>query len=96
MDNYVEMHLIENARHNFGKKKKFIGVAGNLVAFACKISFDQGFDGYVAFTAKTQLVDHYATTLGAISIYRRDRMAITSESATELVNSYYKDDFNEG
>jgi hypothetical protein len=96
MEGYIEMHLIENAPHNYGSKKTYLGVAGNLVAFACRKSFELGFDGYVSFTAKTQLVDHYKETLGAESIYRRERMAIPSESARKLVSSYYKDYFNEG
>lgn len=45
MDGYVEMHLIETAPHNYGQSKQFLGVVGNLVAFACKVSFDLGFDG---------------------------------------------------
>jgi hypothetical protein len=52
MENFVEMHLIEAAPHNFGKEKRYMGVAGNLVAFACKLSFEQGFDGYVALLLK--------------------------------------------
>ena len=55
---YIEMTLIENAPHNYGKNKRYLGVAGNMVAFACKLSFDLGYDGYVAFDAKTNLVDH--------------------------------------
>jgi hypothetical protein len=88
VENYVEMHLIETAPHNYGKLKKYIGVAGNLVAFACKMSFDLGFEGFVAFRAKTQLIQHYIDTLGAELIYR-DRMRISGESAKKLVNSYY-------
>ncbi|HLF45778.1 MAG TPA: hypothetical protein VI548_05105 [Chitinophagaceae bacterium] len=90
MDNYVEMHLVENAPHNYGSKKQFAGVAGNLVAFACKTSFDLGFDGCVAFTAKTKLVNHYIETLGARVIYGKERMGIFTEAAGNLVNSYYK------
>ena len=90
-DKYIEMHLIEAAPHNQGKTKQFIGVPGNLVAFACKSSFDMGMDGFVAFTAKTNLVDHYIKTLGARVIYGKIRMAIVSEEAKNLVNSYYKD-----
>jgi len=89
VENYVEMHLIETAPHNYGKSKKYIGVAANLVAFACKMSFDAGFDGFVAFRAKTQLIQHYANTLGAELIFR-DRMSISGKSARKLVNSYYK------
>lgn len=92
---YIEMHLIESAPHNFGAAKQYAGVAGNLVAFCCKMSFEMGFDGFVAFTAKTELVNHYRETLGAQVIYGQNRMAIATESAKNLVNSYYKDYFDE-
>ncbi len=83
------MHLIETAPHNYGKTKHYLGVAGNLVAFACKMSYDFGFDGFVAFTAKTQLIDHYIETLGAELLFR-NRMSISGYAAKKLVNSYYK------
>ena len=91
---YIEMHLIENAPYNLGSNKIFAGVAANLVAFACKMSFDMGFEGFVAFTAKTELIDHYAETLGAQSIYDPERMAIFTLAAKNLVNSYYKNYFS--
>ncbi|MEJ0107026.1 MAG: hypothetical protein WDO19_32780 [Bacteroidota bacterium] len=89
VENYIEMHLIETAPHNYGKSKKYIGVPANLVAFACKMSFDAGFNGFVAFKAKTKLIQHYADTLRAELIFR-DRMSISGKSAKKLVNSYYK------
>ena len=89
-DKYIEMHLLEAAPHNVGKNKQYIGVPGNLVAFACKSSFDLGMDGFVAFTAKTDLVKHYIKTLGAHVIYGKNRMAMLSEEARILVNLYYK------
>jgi len=88
-DGYIEMHLIESAPHNIGKSKKWIGVAGNLVAFACKMSFESGFAGAVGFLAKTRLIGHYADKFGAILIYK-NRMSISGNSARKLVNSYYK------
>ena len=36
---HVYLHIVENAPYNKGKNKMYSGVAGNLVAFACKISF---------------------------------------------------------
>ena len=89
IENYIELHLIETAPHNFGESKRYIGVPGNLVAFACKMSFDNGFEGFVAFRAKTQLIQHYIDTLGAELIFK-DRMCISGNSAKKLVNSYYK------
>jgi len=95
VENYIEMHLIETAPHNYGNAKKYIGVPGNLVAFACKMSFDMGFEGFVAFSAKTKLIQHYIDTLGAELLFR-DRMCISRKSAEKLVNSYYKNYFREG
>jgi hypothetical protein len=88
-ENYIEMHLIKNAPHNFGRSKQYLGAAGNLVAFACKTSFEAGFEGFVAFRAKTKLIQHYIDTLGAELIYR-DRMKISGKAAEKIVNSYYK------
>jgi hypothetical protein len=94
VENYIELHLIETAPHNYSKSKRYVGVPGNLVAFACKMSFDKGFDGFVAFTAKTQLIQHYIDTLGAELIFK-SRMCISGNSAKKLVNSYYKDCLND-
>lgn len=44
---HVYMHLIESASFNIGKSKTYLGVPGNLVAFACKLSFQRGSEGYV-------------------------------------------------
>jgi hypothetical protein len=89
MDGYIEMHLIESAPHNLGKGKKYEGAPANLVAFACKWSFELGFEGYVGFLPKTQLFEHYRQTLGAEPVYK-NRMQITTDSAKKLVNLYYK------
>lgn len=93
-EDFIEMHHVENAPHNYGSKKQFAGVCANLVAFVCKLSFDLKFDGFVAFTAKTLLIDHYTETLGAKLIFPPQRMAIFPDSARILVNSYYKNYFN--
>ncbi len=87
------MHLLESAPHNWGQGKQHVGVAGNLVAFACKNSFDLGFDGHIAFTAKTRLIKHYIDTLDAEIIYGR-RLGIFTPAAKKLVNSYFKNYFN--
>jgi hypothetical protein len=55
------------------------------------MSFELDLEGYVAFTAKTNLVEHYIKTLGASVIYSNNRMCIFTEEAKNLVNSYDKD-----
>jgi len=48
-EDHVYMHLVENAPFNKGKNKMYAGVAGNLVAFACKVSFQRGHEGNISF-----------------------------------------------
>jgi len=86
---HVFMDLLESAPFNIGQNKLYEGVAGNLVAYACKISFQKGFDGFVAFTAKTRLIKHYEKTLGAFH-FKNQRMIIDSRAAKRLVEKYFK------
>lgn len=75
---------------NIGKNKLYEGVAGNLVAYACKVSFQKGFDGYVAFVAKSKLIQHYEKTLGAYH-FKDQKMFIETEPAKLLVEKYFKE-----
>jgi hypothetical protein len=89
-EDHVYMNLLESASFNIGKNKLYEGVAGNLVAFACKVSFQKGFEGYVAFVAKTRLIKHYEKTLGAYH-FKNQRMIVETEQAMRLVEKYFKD-----
>jgi hypothetical protein len=82
------MHLVESAPFNKGKTKLYSGVPGNLVAFACKLSFQRGLEGNIAFISKTQLIDHYIETLGAIHFGGR-LMIINTNAALILINKYF-------
>ena len=86
---YVFINLLESAPFNIGKHKIYEGVAGNLVAYACKISFQKDYDGYVAFTAKTKLIEHYEQSLGAYH-FKNQRMIIETKAAKVLVEKYFK------
>jgi len=86
----VYMHLVESAPFNKGQTKVYSGVSGNLVAFACKLSFQRGHDGNVSFVSKTQLIEHYEKSLGAIHFGGR-LMIIETKSALRLINKYFKD-----
>ena len=86
---HVFMGLVESAPFNIGKNKLYEGVAGNLVAYACKVSFQKGFDGFVAFDAKTKLRHHYEKTLGAYMLGGQ-RMIIPTKPAQILINKYFK------
>jgi len=81
--------LLESAPFNIGKNKLYEGVSGNLVAFACKLSFQRGGEGYVSFESKTKLIDHYVNSLGA-NHYGGNLMLIDSMAAKRLVDKYFK------
>jgi len=85
---HIFLHLLESAKFNKGKQKVYLGVAGNLVAFACKISFEKGYEGFVAFDSKTALIKHYEQTLGATH-FRGQRMFIETRATAQLVAKYF-------
>jgi len=85
---HVYMHLVENAPFNKGRIKMYAGVAGNLVAFACKLSFQRGHQGNISFHSKTQLVQHYIDSLGATHVGGRI-MIIHTVAALKLIDKYF-------
>jgi hypothetical protein len=86
---HLFMHLIESAPFNKGKNKIYVGVAGNLVAFLCKESWDRKYEGFVSFISKTRLIEHYENTLGAVHVGNH-KMVIFPKEALQLIKKYYK------
>jgi hypothetical protein len=86
---HIFIHLVESANFNRGTNKMYLGVAGNLFAFACRLSFEREYEGYVAFDSKSALIEHYTEKLGATH-FRGQRMYIETVSALELVKTYYQ------
>jgi len=86
---HIFMHLIESAEFNRGKQKVYLGVPGNLVAFACKLSDDRGYNGVVSYFAKTKLVGHYKESLGAKVLFG-NQMIIDEKNAGRLIVKYFK------
>lgn len=86
---HIFMHLIESSKFNKGKGKIYLGVPANLIAFACKVSVDKGYDGFLAFDAKTSLIKHYEQTLNATH-FRGLRMFIETTAALKLISQYFK------
>ena len=83
------MHLIESAKFNKGKSKIYYGVPGNLVAFACANSKEQGYGGVVSFFAKTLLIEHYKESLGAKVLFG-NQMLVDEIAADKLILKYFK------
>ena len=85
---HVFMSLIESNKFNKGAKKVYLGVPANLVAFACKLSFDKGYGGYVSFESKSRLMEHYQKSLGAHVLFG-NIMAIDTRAARQPINQYF-------
>ena len=85
---HIFMTLIESSKFNRGDKKIYLGVPGNLVAFACKTSFEKGYGGYVSFESKSKLKEHYKKTLKAHFLFC-NFMAIDSKAAVKLIDQYF-------
>ncbi len=88
-ENFIFIGLVESAAFNRGKNKVYEGVGGNLFAYACKVSKDMGFGGFVSFISKTSLMEYYNRTLG-VQRGVGQRMFIDEESAEFLINKYFK------
>lgn len=92
MPDVVYMHLLESTAFNKGREKQYLGVAGNLVAFAAMRSFELGYEGLVSFVSKTQLVDHYIASLAATQL-RENKMYLGTPAAAKLVKQYFPNYF---
>lgn len=86
---YFHVYLVESAPHNRGLNKEYEGAAGNLFAFACLLSLEKGYGGYISFEAKSALIDHYQKTLGARRIGNSIRMFIEEARALQLIQIYF-------
>ena len=88
----VYVHIVETAPHNRSANKKYNGVGGHLFAIAMKLSFANGFEGYIYFDAKNmELVNHYAKMLGATRLPTRIhdyRMEVLEEEAQKIIEKY--------
>ena len=85
----VDVDVVESAPQNIGHNGKYEGVGGHLFALACQASFEAGCDGFVAFTSKTNLMEHYKESLGA-EVIGGQRMCIDEKAARILTEKYLK------
>ena len=86
---HIYMNLLESAPFNLGRNKIYEGIPGNLVAYACKVSFQNGFEGFVSFDSKTNLTEHYKKSLGA-NHFGGQLMIIPTPISQNLVDKYFK------
>ena len=89
----IEIDIVESAPFNssYNKKvkdKEYNEVGICLFTEVCKRSFDLGYDGYVEFIAKSNLVKYYMDNMRAIPIDTQ-RMYINSSGARWLIEKYH-------
>lgn len=70
-------------------EKSYEDVLWNLVAFACRLSFQIGSLGFASFNTKTNLIEHYKKTLGAYHLGGQ-LMVIETNSVNKLISRYFK------
>ena len=88
---YTHVDIVESSPENRGSTGIYKGVGAHLFAVACKLSWDVGNEGFVQFKAKTNLVEHYKTTLSAQNIDEQN-MFIDSYAALALIKKYFSEE----
>ena len=93
----VYMAFVEIAPHNKGDKKKYNRVAGCLIAFACKQSFINEKEGYLAFDVleekkenETKLMKLYSEKYNAVRLDNSTTMIILPEGSEKLICEFLK------
>ncbi len=84
------MNNIEVAPHNYGKQGTYEGVAGALIAYGCKLSFELAtgaYQGYLAFDSKTALIPYYQTKYGATHALGQ-KMYFDPDTGRQLMKAY--------
>lgn len=85
----ADVDIVETAPHNYGHTGMYVGVGGHLFAIACQVSLENGCDGFVAFTAKSDLISYYEKTLNA-QVIDGQRMYIDDMAAKILIDKYLR------
>lgn len=94
---HVYMAYIEVAPHNRGEKKKYDKVAGCLIAFACRQSFINDQEGFLAFDVleeneenEKKLMNIYSKKYNAVRLDESTTMIIMPEGSEKLINEFLK------
>jgi hypothetical protein len=87
-EGYIEVKLLENSPSNVGKGKSIKGIAGSLLAFAARLSFDSGDDGVLTLISKSKLIEHYSKTYGFMRQGKGQKMILDTRASIELIATY--------
>lgn len=91
----VYMAFVEVAPHNRGDKKRYERVAGCLIAFACRQSFINGQEGFLAFDVfeekeetEKKLMNMYSQKYNAVRLDDSTTMIILPDGSEKLINEF--------
>lgn len=99
-ENAIEIECLEISRENVGAGKKYDGIAGSLIAFACKESFKRGHEGFVFLRPKSGLIKHYTEAYGfrhfpLRTLHRPEGiMVLDSRAARNLIKIFFDINLN--
>jgi hypothetical protein len=82
----IHIQLLEVSNENMGKNKKIDRIAGCLMGFACAISFEKNYFGFVSLTPKTVLISHYMEKYGFMQFGRQ--LGSITQNSEILKNKY--------
>ncbi len=85
---FIEIKLLESSPPNVGKGKVFKGIAGSLLAFAGKLSFELNNDGVLMLISKTVLIEHYSKTYGFIRYQRSQKLILGTTASARLIQAF--------
>jgi hypothetical protein len=91
------MAFVEVAPHNKGNEKKYDRVAGCLIAFACRQSFINDKEGYLAFDVledkkenELRLMKLYSQKYNGVRLDNSTTMIILPKGSEKLINEFLK------
>ena len=87
-DNFLKC---ENMEINICNKRPISlhnGIGKAIIALCCKVSYDLGFDGFIAFEAKNKLHKYYSR-MGATQIGSSNKFFVSDKNAQKLIDLYF-------
>ena len=82
----IHLNLMESSIPNQGKNKLIDGIPGCLIGFVCRLSFKQGYDGFVSLLPKTRLVNYYQKKYGFV--HMGNYMVVFLDLSQAIISKY--------
>lgn len=84
----IEIKLLASSAENIGKNKVYDGIAGCLIAFACRLAVSEyGIEACVSLIPKTELAPHYMKKYYMLNAGWQ--LYLVGSLLTKLLNEYF-------